>query len=368
MCGVRRVALRKEFTTSLGWPILRFFCVGWVEARVTVVDFFSSRAVHSRRIHFAENLMRLHRSLLFLVFFVALAGIAAAQLTPEERAQVIISNDFEVTPNIVYGVANNYQLKLDVYRPYKAKAPTPVVLVIHGGGWINGSKEDRFLEGLPYMQMGFAVVNVEYRMASVSLAPAAVEDCLCALHWVAHNAQKYNFDLSKIVTSGGSAGGHLALTTGMIPSSSGLDTECAADFNGWDATPLVPLPKVAAIINWFGIADVADMLQRAPDTRSYAVAWLGSQPNREEIARRVSPVNYVRPGLPAILTIHGDDDKLVPHAQSVRLHQLLDKAGVRNQLLTIPGAGHGGFTDEQELKGYEAIKVFLISAGIAPVK
>jgi hypothetical protein len=56
----------------------------------------------------------------------------------------------------------------------------------------------------------------------------------------------------------------------------------------------------------------------------------------------------------------------VPHAQSVRLHQLLDKAGVRNQLLTIPGAGHGGFTDEQELKGYEAIKAFLISAGIAP--
>jgi acetyl esterase/lipase len=312
--------------------------------------------------------MRLLRSLLFPVFLLALAGIAAAQLTPEERAAVVIANDFQVTSNIVYGVANNYQLKLDVYRPYKAKAPTPVVLVIHGGGWINGSKEDRFLEGLPYMQMGFAVVNVEYRLADVSLAPAAVEDCLCALHWVAHNAQKYNFDLSKIVTSGGSAGGHLALTTGMIPSSAGLDTECAADFNGWDATPLVPLPKVASIVNWFGIADVADMLQGAPDTRSYAVAWLGSQPNREEIARRVSPINYVRPGLPPIITIHGDDDKLVPHAQSVRLHQLLDKAGVRNQLLTIPGAGHGGFTDEQELKGYEAIKAFLISAGVAPVK
>ena len=82
----------------------------------------------------------------------------------------------------------------------------------------------------------------------------------------------------------------------------------------------------------------------------------------------MSPVNYVRSGLPPIITIHGDNDKLVPHAQSVRLHQLLDKAGVRNQLLTIPGAGHGGFTDEQALQSNEAVKAFLISVGVAPVK
>ena len=82
-----------------------------------------------------------------------------------------------------------------------------------------------------------------------------------------------------------------------------MDTECAADFNDWDATPLVPLPKVAAIVNWFGIADVTDILQGAPTHSLRGLAWLGSQPNREEIARRVSPINYVRPGLPAIITI-----------------------------------------------------------------
>ena len=98
------------------------------------------------------------------------------------------------------------------------------------------------------------------------------------------------------------------------------------------------------------------------------IAWLGSQPNRDEIARRVSPINYVRPGLPPIITIHGDKDPLVPYSQAVRLHAALDKAGVHNQLLTVPGAGHGGYTDEQELKGWEAIKAFLISAGVAPVK
>ena len=311
--------------------------------------------------------MRIYRLLLPALLLIAMAGISLAQLTPEERAQVTMSNNYWVTPNIVYGTANNYQLKLDVYRPFHAKAPTPVAMVIHGGGWVAGSKEERIFEGLPYMQMGFAVVNVEYRLGEVSLAPAAVEDCLCALHWVAQNAAKYNFDVTKIVTSGGSAGGHLALTTGMIPSSAGLDAECAASHNSWGTPNLTPLPKVAAIINWFGITDVADMLH-GEDARSYVIDWFGSQPNRDEIARRVSPINYVRPDLPPILTIHGDKDPLVPYSQAVRLHQALDKAGVRNQLLTVPGAGHGGYTDEQEIKGWEAVKAWLVSAGIAPVK
>ena len=312
--------------------------------------------------------MRVLRLLFILFLLIALAGICAAQLTPEERAAVLIAQRYDVTPNIVYGTANNFQLKVDVFRPHDAKVPTPVVLVIHGGGWVAGTKEDRVLEGLPYLQMGFAVVNVEYRLGEVSLAPAAVEDCLCALHWVAQNAAKYNFDVTKIVTSGGSAGGHLALTTGMIPSSAGLDAECAAENTVWGTPDMEPLPKVAAIVNWFGITDVADMLQ-GPDTRSYVIAWFGSQPNRMEIARRVSPITYVRPGGPPIITIHGDADPLVPYSsQAVRFHQALDKAGVHNQLVTMHAAGHGGYSGDQMLQGYEAIKAFLVSAGIAPVK
>ena len=63
-------------------------------------------------------------------------------------------------------------------------------MMIHGGGWLFGSKEDSVLYLLPYLQMGFAVVNVEYRMGSVSLAPAAVEDCLCALHWTSAGTRR----------------------------------------------------------------------------------------------------------------------------------------------------------------------------------
>jgi acetyl esterase/lipase len=309
--------------------------------------------------------MRAFRLLLPLLILFGFARILPAQLSEGERAAISIEHGFEITPNITYFVGNNYEAKLDVYRPREAKTPTPVVVLIHGGGWVAGEKEHNALEGLPYMEMGFAVVNVEYRLAKVSLAPAAVEDCLCSLHWIARNAQKYNFDLSKIITSGGSSGGHLALTTGMIPSSAGLDAECAFH-DDWSGSKADLLPKVAAIINWYGITDVADMLQ-GPNTRSYAVSWFGSLPNREELARQMSPLTYVRSGLPPILTIHGDADPVVPYSDAVRLHVALDKAGVRNQLLTIPGGGHGGFTADQQIKAYETIKAFLASVGITPV-
>ena len=98
----------------------------------------------------------------------------------------------------------------------------------------------------------------------------------------------------------------------MIPESAGLDREC----------PGVPLPKVAAIIDRYGITDVGDLLD-GPNLKSYAVAWLGSQPNRMEIARTVSPLTYVRSGLPPILSIQGDADPTVPYSHSVRLQEAL---------------------------------------------
>jgi acetyl esterase/lipase len=293
---------------------------------------------------------------------------AAGQLSDADKAIALVVRDHQVVPNITYHIANKSELKLDLYQPREPKGPTPVVMLIHGGGWVEGSKEGSVLEVFPYLQMGFSVVNVEYRLGRVSLAPAAVEDCLCALHWIGRNAAKYNFDLNKVVVTGGSAGGHLALTTGMIPDSTGLANECASDDDeGWKGPWTGSTPKVAAIINWFGITDVWGMLQ-GPNIRSYAVSWFGSQPGQEALAKRVSPLTYVRPGLPPILTIHGDADPLVPYSDAVRLHDALTKAGVRNQLLTIPGGKHGHFPAEDSLRAAESIRAFLASLGIAPTE
>jgi acetyl esterase/lipase len=279
--------------------------------------------------------------------FVAAPGIQA-QGTGASAFSAAAQVGYRVVPNITYITENNYDAKLDMYQARGQNTPQPTVIYIHGGGWTAGSKEASVLTLLPYFEMGWNVVNVEYRLARVSLAPAAVEDCLCALRWVIHNAKEYNIDTSRLVVTGNSAGGHLALTTGMIPASAGLDRQC----------PGPEELKVAAIVNWYGITDVADLLDGA-NMKIYAVTWLGSRENRREIAARVSPLTYVRPGLPPVLSIQGDADPTVPYAHSVRLHAALEKAGVPNKLVTVPGGLHGNFKPEEYPRLYGEIRDFL---------
>jgi acetyl esterase/lipase len=275
---------------------------------------------------------------------------------PEALANAAdITLRYQITPNLTYLTANNFDAKIDVYAVRGAAAPVPTLIYIHGGGWTGGTKEGSSLTFLPFLQMGWNVVNVEYRLARVSTAPAAVEDCLCALRWVYRNAKQHNFDLTKLVVTGNSAGGHLALTTGMVPASAGLDRQC----------PGTESLKVAAVINWYGITDVVDLLD-GPNMKTYAVQWLGSLPNRDEIARRVSPLTYVHAGGPPVLTVHGDADPVVPYTHGVRLKQALDKAGVPNELVTIPGGKHGGFSRDETLTAYGAIRQFLTRQGLMP--
>jgi acetyl esterase/lipase len=267
-------------------------------------------------------------------------------------------NRYQISPNITYLVENNYEDKLDIYQRKDISGPQPTLLYIHGGGWTGGTKEGAFMSVVPWLAMGWNMVNMEYRLARVSPAPAAVEDCLCALKWVVSHASDYHIDPSKIVVSGDSAGGHLSLMTGMTPEEAGLDRQCPS---GTDTA----LPKVAAIVNWYGITDVVDLLT-GPNRKNYAVAWLGSAPHREEIARRVSPLTYVRPGLPPILTIHGDADPTVPYSHALRLREALGKAGVPNELVTIPGGKHGQFTPEERIRIYSAVRAFLEKHGLPP--
>ena len=284
---------------------------------------------------------------------VVLAGPVRSQTTEAQRAAVVMAASYRVVPNVVYQVASGYEAKLDLYLPRGQQGPVPALIQIHGGGWVGGSKEGNSLRFLPYLEMGWAVINVEYRLGRVALAPAAVEDCLCALRWIIRNAERYNIDASKLVLTGYSAGGHLALTTGLVPSSAGLDLQCPGD------EPL----EVAAIVNWYGITDVGDLLE-GKNMKTYAVQWMASMPDRYEIAERVSPLTYVRAGLPPVLTIHGDADPTVPYSHAVRLRDALDEAGVPNQLHTVPGGGHGNFTVEEYQVAYEVIRKFLKEQGL----
>jgi acetyl esterase/lipase len=285
-----------------------------------------------------------------------------AQLSPTAEWATHAANQYRVVPNVTYLTATGYEAKLDVYTRRDATAPQPTLIFYHGGGWVAGVKESAVMSFMPWLEMGWNVVNVEYRMAREALAPAAVEDALCALRFVVAQAKTYGIDTSRIVVTGESAGGHLALAAGMIPESAGLTRICAGGgFSGYENA----VPKVAAIVNWYGITDLMDMLE-GPNTRSYAVQWIGAQPDAQSIARAVSPLTYVRAGLPPILSIQGDKDPIVPYSQNVRLHDALAKAGATHELFTVPGGGHGNFKPDERTRIYAKIREFLSKNGLLP--
>src|SRR5947209_12959873 len=232
-----------------------------------------------------------------VVFFTGLAASALAQ-----DSKVVIPDSVSIEANISY---DRYaETVLDILQP---KAPSkqkrPGVIVIHGGGWVGGTKEGY---GIPmclrYVEKGFVCANVEYRLAKAATAPAAVTDVMNAAHWFGGKAKKYNVDTKRLVVTGDSAGGHLALMVGMTPKSAKLG----------------PTTKVAAVVNFYGITDVADQLG-GPHMQDYAVTWVPEQAGRLDLASRVSPMTYVRNGVPAILTIHGDADPTVPYEHGVKL-------------------------------------------------
>ncbi len=292
------------------------------------------------------------RSTLLVCFLVlsCMTGFSQHRSTP---SLLEIGDRYWMQPDVVYGSANNTPLKLDIWYPRDNDRPTPTVVYIHGGGWIFGSKEGAVYQLLPYLERGWRVVNVEYRMAGNSLAPGSVEDTRCALRWIHRNAAQWKFDTSKIVLTGHSAGGHLSLITGMLPDGTPLDNRCYADAKYGD----VPM-KVAAIVNWYGVSDVNDLIQ-GPNLKNYAVMWMGSLPNAAEVAKSVSPLTYVRAGLPPVITIHGDKDDVVPYTHATRLHDALTKAGDVNKLITIKGGGHGMFAQQDYATAFDEIWKFL---------
>src|SRR5580700_3366829 len=191
-----------------------------------------------------------------LIALIAFTAVFSFGQVPADTWAAQSQAKFIIRPNVVYGTWSGYEAKLDVYQRRDVTTPQPTLIFIHGGGWVLGTKESAVMSFLPWLEMGWNVINVEYRLSHVALAPAAVEDCLCALKFVVAHAKDYNVDTARIIITGESAGGHLALTTGMIPQSAGFDRQCpGASFTNGGGPDL---PKPAAIINWYGITDLND--------------------------------------------------------------------------------------------------------------
>ncbi len=198
----------------------------------------------------------------------------------------LVGQRFRAEQDVVYRSVNGFNAKVDLYIPYELK-PGPTIVYIHGGGWSNGSKEQYALWFLPYLQLGMRVVAVQYRLSAVAPAPAGVEDCRCALRWIFHNASKYGIDPKRVVLTGGSAGGHLVLLTGLLRPSDGFDGGCP---------DLPEPPQVAAIINYYGPTDLVSAYER---NDSNLMNWLRGVSDAKELSRRLSPLTYVPIGTAA---------------------------------------------------------------------
>ena len=119
----------------------------------------------------------------------ALAPTAFPQLSPSATWATHFANEYQVFPNVTYLTASNVELKLDVYQRRGMTTPQPTVIYMHGGFWVAGNKEGAIMALMPWLEMGYNVVNVEYRLGRVALAPAALEDCFCALRFLSKQAK-----------------------------------------------------------------------------------------------------------------------------------------------------------------------------------
>ncbi len=205
----------------------------------------------------------------------------------------------------------------------------PAVLMFHGGGWTRTDKSTMSSFYNRFLAHGFIVCNVEYRMANQdgAIAPAAVEDALTAAKWFWDHADHYGVDKTRYIVAGASAGGHLALMVGMCTPDAHLGPTCPQDY------------KIAAIVNGYGPTDVADLLRRGT---SWAKQWLPpGTPDRDALAKRLSPMTYVRKDVPPLLTVQGSNDTTVPVIQNETMIKALQAAGADAEMHLAEGAKHG---------------------------
>lgn len=254
----------------------------------------------------------------------------------------------EVKTDVEYGKVGDEALLLDLVSPPKGEKPRPGIILIHGGGWAGGRKEDFTPFAKDFAASGYVAVSVNYRLAPKHVCPAQIEDCKCAVRWMRAHADELGLDPDRIGAIGGSAGGHLALMLGVMDPGDGLEGE-----GGWPDQS----SKVQAVVNFVGPSDLMGTLP--PVSQGILKNFLGgTREEKKALAIQASPVTYVNAGDAPSLTFMGTKDPLVPHEQGVTLANKLTEAGVPGRVEFILGAGHG-FPAEEMQRTVKAAKEFL---------
>jgi acetyl esterase/lipase len=305
--------------------------------------------------------------LLVVVAFLPAFEVFAPVLTSEVPgvAEVLPASspygEATIITNIPYTAHPLPRQNFDLILPAKkGNQPFPLVVWIHGGAWLSGIKE---WDNVKYLvRHGYAIASIDYRFSMEAPFPAQIQDCNIALNFILAQATNYGVSSKRFVVGGGSAGGHLALLLGLARGEQNFGADASIE----------PL----AILDFFGPADFNEMKDDLETIHSEkglvlykdAVGKLMGAPvdQSSDKQKMASPISYVSTANPPVLIIQGGTDDLVPAVQSRRLHDALDRAGVKNQLIMVDAAGHDGplfSTPEMEAKVVNFLNEIFADAG-----
>ena len=272
----------------------------------------------------------------FLVLLLAFATSTPALGQPRGRGSRL-PDGVKAHRDMAYVENGHARQKLDLYVP-QADAPLPVLIWVHGGGWQAGSKDGCPPLRAGYLEQGYAVASIGYRLSGDATFPAQIEDCKAAIRWLRAHAVEYGLDPNRFGVWGSSAGGHLVALLGTSGDVEEFDVGAHLDQSS----------RVQAVCDYYGPTDFK-VFVTTPRYERHAKP--GSPENKliggnvledpDKVAR-VNPITYVDENDPPYLIVHGDADGTVPLNQSQLLFEALKEAGVPVHFHTIHGAGHGG--------------------------
>lgn len=275
-----------------------------------------------------------------------LTTLSYAQMPTASIIQGRLPKGTVIQGNIPY---NNDTLKkhlLDIYLPANAKGKIPLVVFIHGGGWIGNDK----YADMGYMtntinamlESGFAIASIDYRFAQNAVFPAILQDCNKAVSFLYDNADKYGLDKSRIALMGFSAGGHLASLMGTSQNNKITDLYFPASYRPF---------KYKAVVDFYGPTDLT-LLPGNEDEKSPEGILIGAKPlERPDLAKAASPISYIDKNDPPFLIFHGEKDNIVSNKQSKLFSAWLKYHGVKNELTIVKDAPHfGKMYDVEEIK------------------
>jgi uncharacterized repeat protein (TIGR01451 family) len=206
----------------------------------------------------------------------------------------------------------------------------PIVVFIHGGWWVGGSKSIWGAVHNMCYQLGFAVASMDYRLSGIADHPELVNDCKLAVRYLRANAEQFGIDPSKVAIWGASAGGHLAALCNNAGDKDGLE---GPGYENYSSRP-------NASVNWCGITDLTQPW--SPTARSMFNLFLGCDPLAcLDKAKNASPVWQASADDPPLMTIHGDADPVVAYSQAEFLADAMYNAKNKGTFLRVLNGNHG---------------------------